>query len=57
MKVICKLFIILSVFYISSCGEIKNDERLKILFLSGGSGEPNSSHNGKINHHKLKPSF
>ena len=30
---------------------------INVLFLGGGSGDANSAHNGKINHHKLKPSF
>ncbi|RZP23265.1 ThuA domain-containing protein, partial [bacterium] len=57
MKVISKYFFILNVFYFFSCGEMKNEEQLNVLFLSAGSGEPNSSHNGKINHHKLRPKF
>ena len=33
-------------------------ERLtKVMFFSGGSGQPNSGHNGRINHHQLIPKF
>ena len=57
MKVISNIFLILNFFYFFSCGEMKHVKELNVLFLSAGSGEPNTSHNGKINHHKLKPSF
>ena len=29
----------------------------KVLFFSGGSGQPDSGHNGRINHHQLIPRF
>ncbi|MCH2205528.1 MAG: ThuA domain-containing protein [Lentisphaerales bacterium] len=32
-------------------------EKLQALFLSGGGGDTNSGHNGRINHHKLIPHF
>lgn len=32
-------------------------DTIQVLFLSGGGGSPNSGHNGRINHHKLIPSF
>ena len=57
MTSISNFFLILSVFYFFSCDEMKHVEKLNVLFLSAGSGEPNTSHNGNINHHKLKPNF
>ena len=32
-------------------------EKTEVLFFSGGSGQPDSGHNGRINHHQLIPKF
>ena len=33
------------------------EELTKVMFFSGGSGLPDSGHNGRINHHQLIPKF
>lgn len=44
-------------FFVLVVSNAMSADELKVLFLSGGGGEPNTGHNGRINHHKLKPSF
>jgi len=57
MNFIKKIVLLLNILVFSSCTKTQDDEKLRVLFLSGGGPEPNTSHNGNINHHKLKPSF
>ena len=51
------VFFFIAVFTSISIRNAMVPDELHVLFLSDGSGESNSGHNGKINHHKLKPSF
>ena len=57
MNFIKKIVLLLNILVFSSCTKTQDDEKLRVLFLSGGGPEPNTSHNGNINHHKLKPGF
>ena len=57
MNFINKIILGFNILAFISCGKVHDAQELKILFLSGGSPEPNTNHNGNINHHKLKPSF
>ena len=47
------IFILTSAFFIQGL----QADKLKALFLSGGGGDTNTGHNGRINHHKLIPHF
>ena len=51
------LILFITIFVVFSVWNMIAADKLKVLFLSGGGGEPNTGHNGRINHHKLKPSF
>ena len=51
------LILFITIFIVFSVWNMIAADKLKVLFLSGGGGEPNTGHNGRINHHKLKPSF
>ena len=47
------ILILSALFYSTSSGSADTN----VLFLSGGSGQPHSGHNGRINHHQLIPNF
>lgn len=57
MNFIKKIVIGINILAFLSCAKNQDVEKFQVLFLSGGSPEPNTSHNGSINYHKLKPSF
>ena len=52
MKILIALFII--VYFPLS---LHAEGGTNVLFFSGGSGQPDSGHNGRINHHQLIPKF